>query len=220
MDQQVDTTTGPSTPGAAPQAVDLAMTSEQVLSVQAVQGGVANLEVRVSSWGWRRAGAYQPVDSVPPPWHVQVGPDGNIQAGRYWAMAQEPPLPGVDFFSGGLPSNGWSLDGTWSGSWPRTLDDGTALAYDVQEGQLQATAGQAVVQTTARYQLTRRAYAADAQPTLVEGSVQAVLRSTFDTSRRQVLQTSYTSSFTMLETEPQGTAKTEGKVVTTIRFQY
>jgi hypothetical protein len=218
MDQQVDTTTGPATAGATPVAVDLAMTSRQDLSVQAFQAGVADLQVSVTSWAWRHSGTYQWIDQLPPPQHVLVGSDGGIRSGRYWGMAQDPPLPGVDFFSAGLPSTGRTADGTWSGVWRRALEDGASLVYDVQVSSPQRAAGRSTVQTTARYQLTRHTYTADAEPNLVEGSVQAVIQSTFDTSKGRLLGTSYTSSFTISETEPQGTTQTQGTVTTTVRF--
>jgi hypothetical protein len=218
MDQEVNATTGPATAGAAPVAVDLAMTSRQDLSVQAFQAGVADLQVTVTSWAWRQSGTYQWIDQLPPPQHVLVGSDGGIRSGRYWGMAQDPPLPGVDFFSAGLPSTGQMAGGTWSGVWQRALEDGTSLVYDVRVSPPRSAAGRTTVQTTAAYQLTRHTYTADAEPDLVQGSVQAVIQSTFDTSRGRLVGTSYTSSFTIQETEAQGTTHTQGTVITTVRF--
>jgi hypothetical protein len=218
MDQQVDTTTGPATAGATAIAVDLAMTSRQDLSVQAFQAGVADLQVVVTSWAWRRSGTYQWIDQLPPPQHVLVGSDGGIRSGQYWGMAQDPPLPGVDFFSAALPSTGLTVGARWSGMWRRALEDGTSLVYDVQVSPPQLAASRTTVQTTARYQLTRHTYTADAEPDLVQGSVQAVIQSTFDTSKGRLVGTSYTSSFTIQETEPQGTTHTQGTVTTTVRF--
>jgi hypothetical protein len=218
--ERMTATTSLSSPGAVDQATDLAMTDQQLLTVRSVHDGVADIEVSITSWQWQRSGSSRRLDVLPPPWQVSVGPDGTIRSGRYWALPDEPPLPGADFFSAGLPSRQELDNGTWAGSWARTLDDGTPVVYQVQGSARGPGGRQALVESSARYEVTRHAFTRDGQPDLLRGSADATIRSTFDTSIGKVVATSYTSSFRRLETSPAGSAQTDGAMTTTIRFQY
>ena len=210
-------TTGPG--GAAPATLQLAVAARQTLKVTAVRNGTADLEVDTTSWSWRHPDGLAPVGSLPAPVHLRVGPDGVILSGTYWSMPLAPPLPGLDFFSAGLAPSGTSAAGGWSGTWQRTLADGTVLACQAQSPGPDAADG-SIVQTAVHCPVTVHTFTADGSPDLVQGDVRALVRSRFDGAEGRVLATSYTSSFGERETTPQGATTTSGSVTTSIKFAY
>ena len=216
VEQQMTTQSVLTGSGDAPLTTQLAVTARQTLRVTSLKDGIADLEVTTTSWDWGPGASTDPVGSLPEPWHVRVGPDGVIVSGSYWSMPQDPPLPGMDYFSSGLPPPG----GPWSASWKRVLQDGTPLVCQAQGGQPYETGDGTTVDTTVECTVTRRGSTPDGSPELVQGDVKAAVSSTFDLGRGRVLTTSYNTSFAENDTTPQGTMATTGAVTTRIRFTY
>ncbi len=215
VDQQLTAQTA----GTAPVTVQLAVTVQQTLRVTSVQDRVADLEVSTRSWSWQHPGGSDPVGSLPAPFRLRVGPDGVILSGSYWSMPVDAPLPGLDFFSTGLPPGGSPTQGPWSASWRRTLADGTVLVCQAQGGLDRGDRG-SIVQTSVHCPVRQRSFAADGSPDLVQGDVRALVRSAFDPGPGRVLATSYASSFAVRETTPQGATTASGSVTTMISFAY
>jgi hypothetical protein len=201
-----------------PAATDLSVSAQQTVTVRSVRDGVADLEVRVTSFHWGRSGAPQPAEVLPPPARVAVGPDGAIRSGRYWAMPLDPPLPGVDFFSSGLPAAAGTS--AWSATWARILEDDTSLAYRATGVRIDAAANRVTLETTATAHVVRHGTTPGGLADLVQGDARAVVRSAFDPVRGRVLSTSYTTTFTSRDAQPRGTLRIDGTVVTSIRFSY
>jgi hypothetical protein len=213
VEQAVTATTALEPGGGQPLATDLMVTAQETLTVRSVRDGEAEVEARVDSWRWGRSGPTQPAAVTPAPARLRVGPDGSIRSGRLWALPVDPPLPGVDFFSAGLPAEAPAGAG-WPVSWTRTLDDDTALVY---RGEARRVGAPLVVETSAAAHLARHGFAADGSPDVLEGDVQAVVRSAFDPGRRRLLSTSYTTTFTGRDSQPGGATRSQGRVTTTIQ---
>lgn len=221
VDQRLTEQTA-SAPGAPAVLTQFAVTSRQALTVTSDQDGAAGVQVRITSWSWQHGNGSDPVGSQPAPAQLRLGPDGVIVSGTYWSMPVDPPLPGVDFFSAGLPPGGASPQDQWLASWRRSLADGTSFQCQVQGGLLSEEAGgMPVVQTSVQCPaVSRRTFADDGSPDLLQGNVKAVVRSSFDPVRRRLLGTTYNSTFADQESTPGGATTSSGTVTTTISFTY
>jgi len=204
--------------GGGPVTATLGVTAQQTLAVQSIVGGVADLRVTVGSWSWLHPDGPAPVGSPPPPADLRVGADGLIRSGSYWSMPQDPPMPGLDLLSGGLPPP--ASRGPWSVSWSRTTASGVPMACQAQGGAPSAGKGGASVETRIHCQATVHRVAVDLSPDLLRGDVQALAVSTYDIGRGRLLATSYTANFTATDSTAQDVTTTGGRVTTTLRFSY
>jgi hypothetical protein len=217
VDEQVVGVTSLS--GYPPQTTEESVTVQQALRVLSVHRGVAELEVRATSWKWRRSGMSRRIEELPSPWRVDVDAGGNVRSGHYWGLADQLPLAGADFFSSGLPPANARGDGRWTTSWSRTLDDGTPLQYQVQGRERQGRQ-EPTVDAKAQYDLVLHSFTPDGRPSLVQGHAAASIRSSFDSHWDRVLETTYTTTFRRAEFTSTGSAQTDGKVTTKIAFAY